>query len=346
MMSNHEINIPKDYMCPFTQETMADPLIVTDGQTTDVNIDFPKSNFKKCCSYQFDGPLNRISEICECHISCWTSKSLDFLKFNRSSLELTKSLPSNNGDYTPPIKQENGNIIYGVDKDLTICDKNFNLIANFKESNFIYVLCNISEYSFAIGLAGLLDGPLKIYSRNSDFEKYQVKEYNYHSAGVRSLLYLPQRNYLLSGSSDKVINVLSLSEEKSIKKLTDHTNPVTSLLSLRNETFASGSWREIKIWSFKAEIECIKTINAHENSNFFYYTFLNLLGSDFMISRSHDEFKIWDLKNYECIKTHKEDSEIRDLIVTKNNNLITRTSNNKVSVWQISNQTNSDCRIF
>jgi hypothetical protein len=29
-----------------------------------------------------------------------------------------------------------------------------------------------------------------------------------------------------------------------------------------------------------------------------------------MVSRSDDEFKIWDVKNYECLKTYKEDSDI------------------------------------
>jgi WD40 repeat protein len=49
---------------------------------------------------------------------------------------------------------------------------------------------------------------------------------------VCSLLYLPKQNYLLSGSWDKTINVLSLSEGKSIQTLTGHSDFVTSLISL------------------------------------------------------------------------------------------------------------------
>jgi hypothetical protein len=37
---------------------------------------------------------------------------------------------------------------------------------------------------------------------------------------------------------------------------------------------------------------------------------LNLLGNDFMVSRSESDFKIWDVKIYECIKPYKEDSYI------------------------------------
>lgn len=342
-MLNNETNTSQDIICCITK------LISAESQISDTKIDFSKSNFKKSNSYQFQNPLNHISKICECHISCWTSKCVEFMNLNSSNslnkLEITIDLPSITGDYTSPIIQENGNIIFGVDKDLYICDKNFNVIENFKELNFISVLCNLSEFSFAIGLLGLLDGFIKIYSRNSNTEKYQMKQYSYHSAGVKSLLYFPKQNYLISGSSDTTINVLGLSEVKSIKKLTDHTNPISSLISLNDKTFASASRREIKIWSINSEIECIRTIIAHEQTNFLYNTYLNLLGNDFLISRSHDEIKIWDLLNFNCLKTLKEDSEIKDLILEKNN-IITRTSDNRVNAWQISSQANSDCLIF
>ncbi len=53
-----------------------------------------------------------------------------------------------------------------------------------------------------------------------------------------------------------------------------------------------------------------------------------------MVSKSGDEFKIWDTKSYECLKTYKEDSSIKQFIVSKNNDIITLTRNNKVNVWK------------
>jgi hypothetical protein len=61
-----------------------------------------------------------------------------------------------------------------------------------------------------------------------------------------------------------------------------------------------------------------------------------------MVSRANDEFTIWDAKTYECLKTYKEDSDIRKFIVTKNKNIITTKKDMKVSVWEISEQINTN----
>jgi hypothetical protein len=54
-----------------------------------------------------------------------------------------------------------------------------------------------------------------------------------------------------------------------------------------------------------------------------------------MVSRSYQnkEFIIWDLKNYECSETYEEDSIIDGLITTKNNKIITITSDQNVNIW-------------
>jgi hypothetical protein len=56
-----------------------------------------------------------------------------------------------------------------------------------------------------------------------------------------------------------------------------------------------------------------------------------------MVSHSYiNEFKIWDVKNYERLKTYKEDSNtIRRIIITADNNIITLTNNYKINVWKI-----------
>jgi hypothetical protein len=51
-----------------------------------------------------------------------------------------------------------------------------------------------------------------------------------------------------------------------------------------------------------------KTIKAHEES--IYDIYLYLLGNELMLTKSDNVFKIWDVKNYECLKTYKEDSVI------------------------------------
>jgi WD40 repeat protein len=300
-------------------------------------------NFKRCFSFKFIDEINGLLELCDGTIPCWTKKEIKLLKLDEDNLELIKSFNVNNADrWIFPIEQKKGDIIFkGSPKELTICDKKFKEISRFKESSVIKSLCNISNVSFAIGFE---DGSLKIYLINSNTQEHVFYQYNNHSKAVLSLLFIPKQNYLLSGSSDKTINIMCLSKRKLIKTLFAHSEWVSSLLSLNDETFASGSEGEIKIWSIKEDIQCIKTIIAYEGICWGVY--LNLLGNDFMISRIGDhEFKIWDLKTYQCLKTYEEDSRIRELIVTKNNEIITITESNEVNVWR--DQTNfKSCIIF
>jgi WD40 repeat protein len=201
-----------------------------------MNINIPSlhldvKNFKKICSYEFDIEVCDLLELNDNAISCWTNEGVSLLKLTQgdNTLELIKKYFSTiEYNWTSPIKQDNGNIIYVNGwNNLTICDKNLNLIENFKELNWTYSLCNISEGSFAVGLG---DGTLKIYSKKNNTGKYHVvKEYKSHSACIRSLLYLPKQNSLLSGTYDKKINVLNLTEGKN-KKLDGHSGLVSSLI--------------------------------------------------------------------------------------------------------------------
>lgn len=316
----------------------------------------------KTCSYKFDSTIYGLLELQDLQgetLKCWITNGIRLLKFNRYSLgkksflntlksyfksnvspthlELIRSVPMQTEGWTYSIQQENGNMIFGSYIFLRIFDKNFKLIENFEESNNIYALCNISDLTFAVAL---VDGIIKIYSKNLHTQKYEVKEYKFHSFRIWSLIYLPKFDYLLSGSYDLTIHVFSLSQEKSIARLRGHSRGVYSLIALTEDMFASGSYSEIKIWSIEedASIECIYTIITHENLDCIS---LHLLGSNYMISSACNEFKIWSVKNWddletlECLKTYNEDSNIKKLIVTKNGNIITSTSDKKVNVWQL-----------
>jgi WD40 repeat protein len=130
----------------------------------------------------------------------------------------------------------------------------------------------------------------------------------------------------------KLSKCLSLSEGNLIQTLTGHSGEVTSIIFINDETFAIGSFGEIKIWSIKENIQCIKTRNSEKK----HYVYLRLLGNDFMVSRCLNEFKVCDVENYECVKTFQEDSPIKGLTVTGYNSIITRTDYKKVNLWKIS----------
>jgi WD40 repeat protein len=300
-----------------------------------MNID----NFKKFSSYQLESQLMGILELSDGTIACWTMKDIKLLYINHNNnLEIIKSLPIHMKSYCEsyPIQFENGDIMFiSDDKEITQCEKGFNLIETYEEFENISSLCKISELSFAIGM---INGKVKIYTRNENTKKFEMyKDYQCHSKGVYCLLYLPKQNYLLSGSGtgDKTINVLSLSEGKSIQTLTGHTKWATSLISLNDKTFASGSRNGvIKIWSIKEDstIECISTIKSPENR--YNSILLQNLSKEFMVSMSGIELKIWDVKTYECINTFIEDSLIRFNVCTKNLDILSITDDKKVNLWK------------
>lgn len=303
---------------------------------------FNKNNLKKCGTYQFNEELLDILMNTENYIYCFTKEGIILLSFNKDfkKFEFIKNISLKTEQYfLPSIQLENGDIIYRCGRtDLTLCDKDLNIVKILTEEYHIWSICELSELSFAIGLE---DGSINIYSYNSGSQpsknsQKEVKNYKFHSHLVSCLLYIPNHNYLVSGSYDKTINVLSLlkNQEKSIKKLTGHFNYISSLININDELFASGSFMRIKIWSVTKDFECIMTL---KNNLTMCYVYLNLFKNDFMVSRSNrEEFKVWDLKTYDCLYTYNEDSNILKLIVNKNI-IITRTEENKISAWESSN---------
>jgi WD40 repeat protein len=289
---------------------------------------------KKSSSHQLDLDFWALIELRDGTVPCWTSGGIQLFENIESSFKLIKKFSYKTTYWTYPIQQENQNIIFTDGAyEVAMYNKEFKLIKSYFETNFIIALCNLSELSFALGLA---NGTIKIYSLDQTNQKYGVKEHKYHTETVYSLLYLPNQNYLISSSKDRTIKVFSLSEAKVVQTITDHCEYVTSLISLNETTFASGSYGEIKVWHIKADnINCIKTLEAHEES--LHGIDLNLLGGDFMVSRTYldDEYKIWDLKTYKCLKTYKEDSQIERLICTKNKEIITATDDNQLNIWKI-----------
>lgn len=304
-------------------------------------------NCKKKSSYALKSKASGILELIDGTIACWTREDIKIFKITELNCELKlikKNLFESIYFYALPIQQQNGNFIFkSSNNELVICDKEFNIIQKLKENCGVVTIYNftydLQPFSFAIGLS---DGTIKMFSMNHETsKKYELLlTYKNHSFEVESLLYLPKLHYLLSGSSDHKINVFCLSKNLSIKCLKNHCYTVNSLIYLNESTFASASWGDFKIWSILPDTSfvCINTIFSHQNGD--YGTHLNTLGNEYMISRRFNgedfaEFKIWFWKTYDCIKTCKENSSIRELIVTKNYHIITVTKNKNVNLWKI-----------
>lgn len=298
------------------------------------------NSLKNRMFYCLDNYVGGILELSYGTILSWTEDKINFMKYDsncnlqlKKTLELEKSI-HNCCSFISPINQ-NGNVIFtDGGMDLRIWDKNFKLI-EISEESYIFCICNLTPSCFAIGLN---NGPIKIYSRSDNNEINFFKEYTYHSRAVTCLLYIPKYEVLLSASLDKTINVINLLEDECIQTVTDNNHCVSSLISVENGIIASGSYEGvIKVWSINQDkhIECIKTVKSHSEKKWIY---LYLLGNDFILCRQDysKEFKIFDLKTYECLKTCKEEDIIDRLLVTNNYNIIIGTLDKKINVWKIS----------
>lgn len=312
------------------------------NQKNEIKIDGYVKKLNKLCSFKLENTCMGILELAEGTLACWTSGSINMIKFNpnNQSLETVKTLPfktPKGWGFISPIQVEDKIVFTNGRKEIRIWDKDFNLTQSIRESNIIYSLCSISPSSFAVGVE---KGPVKIYSRNVDTKIFQLdKEFKDHSDNVYCVLYVNKHDFLLSGSSDKTINVFKLTEGKSIKKITEHNKSVFSLISIDEDTFANSSFDGIiKIWFINADstIECVNIIQAYNEDSSVY---IKLLANDLIMSYLIDknEFKILNLKTNKE-KNYTDDSGIIRMIVTKNNSFlfITYTSDKKLNVWRIS----------
>lgn len=327
---------------------------------TDSAVKININTFKKRLSYDLNEEALNLIELSEGKIACWTKQGIILLKYNKDGFNLIKKLPFESIDNISPILS-NQNVIFSFCSELKIFDGEFNLIQSFKESsntngdNTIYSLCNISETSFATGLA---DGTLKIYTRIYDSQKYDFKKYKLDGlTHVMSLTYLPKFNVLALGLFHGKIKIFSLSKGKIIQHIRGHTQCVSCLIPIDDITFASSSRNgQIKIWSKLESLYCfklIKMIKACSKSKF-ANLYIHLLANDLLVAKSEDiehdksfykykSIKIFDLKpkygpyfkeNYP-IKVLNEDytKKIDKVLVSSNNNIITFT-NKTINIWK------------
>lgn len=297
------------------------------------------TNLKNLSSYQQDDIVRGLLELKDGRIACWTKEKIKIFKINNENkLELIQNL--NFKTYgtnitVNPIEHYENIIFTDKDNQVRIWDKYFRLSQVFQEYSTILSLCEISSTQIAIGL----DRRIKIYNRNVIKQSYyKSKEYTDFSSSVNNLVYLSKFDLLISSSSeDKVINMLSFREGKSIKILTDHTNSITSLIYKNDNTFVTASLDgHIKFWHVEKDniIECIKTIKAYENNNIIS---LYLLGNKNLISKiiHSSEFKIWDFETLKCTNTCREDSKIMEMIITQNNFIISGLKDKNLNIWKI-----------
>jgi WD40 repeat protein len=283
-------------------------------------------NFKIINSISLDSPALCVMETNEGLIVMSEKDGLNIWQNKNNSLTLLKSIKENNYFIWNMIQLESGEIVINpyIAGNMIIYDKNFEQkISEIPALGNIICLSSIEGSYF---LAGCDDGIIEMYNNTK-----LINSIKGHTDTVTSLLYVPDKKYVISGSYDKVINVWKHPTLAHIKTISDSSNSILALVLLNKSKLASSSSKFIKIWSLD-DFNCLKTINIDTND----IKDIKSLGNDYFVTTNYNKmFKIWKSdKEYDCVKTFEESSNINCLEVTKNYEIIT-CSNDKLNIWQI-----------
>jgi WD40 repeat protein len=291
-------------------------------------------NYKCVQSMKMDNYVDSIIETKEGLIVTAGNNKIKLWEIKNNNFSLVSTLPENGYDFMPIIQIETGELVfYNIEKQgLVFFDNKTNLFSrNLNTNGKIDCLLSIENNIFIYNLEkNIVINNTRVTGIFSFLQICNTTCLKGHSNNVTSLLYVPEKNYIISGSEDKSIIVWDRHKLCSINTLNGHNDTIYSLLLLNNSKFASGCSSFIIIWSLD-DFKCLKTIKAHSGR----IVSLRQLGNGYFVSASQDKtIKIWNSdQEYECVKTFTESSEIYSLEISKNYDIITSTDHMKLNFW-------------
>ena len=123
--------------------------------------------------------------------------------------------------------------------------------------------------SKSILASGADDLTIKLWNENGEIIHTLIS----HEKPITNLCFNPQKNHLISSSSDGQIKIWSLTNYECLKTLTEHKMDIFNLLLNQNEYLASMTYdRQIKVWNSNDNYECIFTIKNDAKLSFIELT--------------------------------------------------------------------------
>lgn len=156
-----------------------------------------------------------------------------------------------------------------------------------------------------------------------------------HTSYVNCIKLFPEKNRLISCSSDFLIKIWDLDKTECISVLEGHSGPVYCIELLQAGNLISGSFdTTIKIWDLNTG-KSLFTLKGHT----FDINCLELFpNNQFLISGSSDKsIRLWSLTNYECISILKEHtSGVLGLVLNNSNGtLISCSFDTTIKIWNM-----------
>ena len=139
-------------------------------------------------------------------------------------------------------------------------------------------------------------------------------------------------NQILSCSFDKTVKLWNVEAGVCLKTF-KHANGVCCIKILSDKTFASGSWKEIKIWNIDDNGRCVKILKGHTS---WIYDLVSLPNGSLVSCSSDKKIKLWNIEQGFCTKTLNGHTDlVYCLLILNNGNLASGSKDTTIKIWDL-----------
>jgi len=237
---------------------------------------------------------------------------------------------------------QNDRFLIGVDNKNRVISFNKSLISNYtimnKFNKSIKSIALLENDLLAIGTCDI--NKIEIWNITN---KSKILNLNDHNDCVNALISsrVMNKTFLISGSADSSIKLYD-NQLINIQTLKEHKGQILTLYyDSELQLLASNSTEnETKIWSFWFK-EIIEKKQAHTE----YIHLICVLENDLIATGSWDTIKIWKNGDYLRLLTNLTEHTgiIRALILSKNNSLVSGSSDLTIKVWNQMTENTFEC---
>jgi len=269
-------------------------------------------------------------------IALFTFDGVKILKITEENkFEVAKELPEykDMGEKVS-IQDDDGCLIFssGNYKDnFKVLDKDFNLVQEGGMGS-IATLCKLAGNKFSQANNWMF----AIFTKTDG--KYDYNTCHTSTRGnIASQIYFPQQNLIVNGNFDKSISVFDLGKGECVQTIeAAHEDPVTALIRIDDEHFASGGMDfKVKRWSLSEILNGSKDPSSTNYAHVEHYAeFMKLahLAGKFYVSACGFYFKIWG--ESDSWRTFEEDARVQFVSATKSRELLVVTDDNNIHLWK------------
>jgi WD40 repeat protein len=228
-----------------------------------------------------------------------------------------------------------------------------NTIITTSEDSRLKIL-NMNEYKYYITLpehinfahiASLISLPNGNIAFSTWFNNFKILDSNmgfccissleiYEYDALRHLLMLPNGHIAIAAvlNDDSYVLVLNYNNEFISHNLFNaQGNEINSFVNLNNNRFACGMMNsDIRIWVIEGDsYTCVKILNGNSES-IDYLLYID--DCELLLAGADDKTNVWDLNNYECIRTIEGMS---CLLYLRDGYFASSSWDNKIKIWSL-----------